>query len=29
VNTGVVAIHRNGKGIESVVVGCNGHAELE
>jgi protoporphyrinogen oxidase len=27
VNTGVVGIHRNGKGIESVVVGCNGHKE--
>jgi protoporphyrinogen oxidase len=27
VNTGVVAIQRNGKGIESVLVGCNGHAE--
>ena len=26
-NTGVVGIHRNGKGIESVVVGCNGHKE--
>jgi len=27
VNTGVIGIHRNGKGIESVVVGCNGHKE--
>jgi protoporphyrinogen oxidase len=27
VSTGVVGIHRNGKGIESVVVGCNGHKE--
>jgi protoporphyrinogen oxidase len=27
VNTGVVAIHWNGKGIESVLVGCNKHAE--
>jgi protoporphyrinogen oxidase len=27
VNTGVIGIHRNGKGIESVVVGSNGHRE--
>jgi protoporphyrinogen oxidase len=27
VNSGVVGIRRNGKGIESVVVGCNGHTE--
>jgi protoporphyrinogen oxidase len=27
VNTGVVEIHRNGKGIESGVVGFNGHKE--
>src|SRR5262245_11317330 len=27
VNSGVVGIHRNGKGIESVVVGCNGQKE--
>ena len=26
-NTSVVEIHRNGRGIESVVVGCNGHKE--
>jgi protoporphyrinogen oxidase len=28
VNTSVVGIHRNGKGIESVVVGSNGHQEI-
>jgi Flavin containing amine oxidoreductase len=27
VNAGVVRIHRNGTGIESVVVGCKGHQE--
>ena len=27
VNSGVVAIYRNGEGIESVLVGCNGHTE--
>jgi protoporphyrinogen oxidase len=27
-NTGVIGIHRNGNGIESVVVGCNGHTEI-
>jgi protoporphyrinogen oxidase len=26
-NSGVVGIHRNGRGIESLVVGCNGHKE--
>src|SRR4030095_14200584 len=26
-NSGVVGIQRNGSGIESVVVGCNGHKE--
>ena len=28
INTGVIRIHRNGNGIESVVVGCNGHQEI-
>jgi hypothetical protein len=27
VNSEVIGIHRNGKGIESVVVGCNGHTQ--
>ena len=27
INTGVIRIHRNGNGIESVVVACNGHKE--
>src|ERR1044071_8685241 len=27
INSGVVGIQRNGKGIESVLVGCNGHQE--
>jgi protoporphyrinogen oxidase len=28
INTGVIGVHRNGSGIESVVVGCNGHREI-